>query len=40
MDGLKIDKSYINGLDQDAVTDSIVRLIVDFALTLGHRITA
>ena len=40
MDGLKVDKSYIYGVDQDAVTDTMARLIVDFALTLGFRITA
>jgi EAL domain-containing protein (putative c-di-GMP-specific phosphodiesterase class I) len=40
VDGLKIDKSYIDGLGKDAVTDSILRLIVDFAHTLGLRITA
>jgi diguanylate cyclase len=40
VDGLKIDKSYIDGLGKDAVTDSIVHLIVDFAHTLGLRITA
>jgi ammonium transporter, Amt family len=40
VDGLKIDKSYIDGLGKDAVNDSIVRLNVDFAHTLGLRITA
>ncbi len=40
VDGLKIDKSFIAGLGEDAVNDSIVRLIVDFAHTLGLKFTA
>ena len=40
MDALKIDKSFIAGLGEDAVNDSIVRLIVDFAHTLGLTVTA
>ena len=40
MDGLKIDKSFVDGLKEDAVNDAIVRLIVDFAHTLGLKVTA
>jgi EAL domain-containing protein (putative c-di-GMP-specific phosphodiesterase class I) len=40
VDGSKIDKSFIDGLDEDAVSDAIVRLIVDFAHTLGLKVTA
>ncbi|MGI8520511.1 MAG: putative bifunctional diguanylate cyclase/phosphodiesterase [Actinomycetota bacterium] len=40
VDGLKIDKSFIAGLGEDAVNDAIVRLIVDFAHTLGLKVTA
>jgi EAL domain-containing protein (putative c-di-GMP-specific phosphodiesterase class I) len=40
VDGLKIDKSFIDGLGEDAVNDAIVRLIVDFAHTLGLKVTA
>jgi EAL domain-containing protein (putative c-di-GMP-specific phosphodiesterase class I) len=37
---LKIDKSFIDGLGKDTVNDAIVRLIVDFAHTLGLKVTA
>ena len=40
VDDLKIDKSFIDGLGEDAVNDAIVRLIVDFAHTLGLKVTA
>jgi EAL domain-containing protein (putative c-di-GMP-specific phosphodiesterase class I) len=40
VDDLKIDKSFIDGLGEDAVNDAIVRLIVDFAHTLGLEVTA
>jgi EAL domain-containing protein (putative c-di-GMP-specific phosphodiesterase class I) len=40
VDGLKIDKSFIDGLGEDPVNDAIVRLIVDFAHTLGLKVTA
>jgi EAL domain-containing protein (putative c-di-GMP-specific phosphodiesterase class I) len=40
VDGLKIDKSFIDGLGEDPVNDSFVRLIVDFAHTLGLKVTA
>jgi diguanylate cyclase (GGDEF)-like protein len=40
VDGLKIDKSFVDGLGEDAVNDAIVRLIVDFAHTLGLKVTA
>jgi EAL domain-containing protein (putative c-di-GMP-specific phosphodiesterase class I) len=40
VDDLKIDKSFINRLGEDAVNDAIVRLIVDFAHTLGLKVTA
>ena len=40
VDGLKIDKSFIDGLGEDPVNDSIVRLIVDFAHALGLKVTA
>jgi EAL domain-containing protein (putative c-di-GMP-specific phosphodiesterase class I) len=40
VDDLKIDKSFIDGLGKDAVNDAIVRLIVDFAHTLGLEVTA
>jgi EAL domain-containing protein (putative c-di-GMP-specific phosphodiesterase class I) len=40
VDSLKIDKSFINGLGEDPVNDAIVRLIVDFAHTLGLKVTA
>ena len=33
-------KSFIDGLGKDAVNDAIVRLIVDFAHTLGLKVTA
>ena len=39
MDDLKIDKSFIHGLGEDPVNDAIVRLIVDFAHTLGLMMT-
>jgi EAL domain-containing protein (putative c-di-GMP-specific phosphodiesterase class I) len=39
VDDLKIDKSFIDGLVEDAVTDSIVRLIVNFVHTLGREVT-
>jgi len=40
VDDLKIDKSFIDGLGVDPVNDAIVRLIVDFAHTLGLTVTA
>ena len=40
MDDLKIEMSFIDGLGEDTVNDSIVRLIVDFAHTLGLKVTA
>jgi diguanylate cyclase (GGDEF)-like protein len=40
VDELKIDKSFVDGLGEDAVNDAIVRLIVDFAHTLGLKVTA
>jgi len=40
VDELKIDKSFIDGLGEDPVNDAIVRLIVDFAHTLGLTVTA
>jgi EAL domain-containing protein (putative c-di-GMP-specific phosphodiesterase class I) len=40
VDSLKIDKSFIDGLGEDQVNDAIVRLIVDFAHTLGLKVTA
>ena len=40
MDDLKIDKTFIIGLGEDPVNDAIVRLIVDFAHTLGFEVTA
>ena len=40
VDSLKIDKSFIDGLGEHAVNDAIVRLIVDFAHTLGLEVTA
>jgi EAL domain-containing protein (putative c-di-GMP-specific phosphodiesterase class I) len=40
VDELKIDKSFIEGLGEDATNDAIVRLIVDFAHTLGLKVTA
>jgi EAL domain-containing protein (putative c-di-GMP-specific phosphodiesterase class I) len=40
VNGLKIDKSCIDDLGEDPVNDAIVRLIVDFAHTIGLRVTA
>ena len=40
LDDLKIEKSFIDGLGEDTVNDSIVRLIVNFAHTLGLKVTA
>jgi EAL domain-containing protein (putative c-di-GMP-specific phosphodiesterase class I) len=40
VDGLKTDKSFIDGLGEGPVNDAIVRLIVDFAHTLGLKVTA
>jgi EAL domain-containing protein (putative c-di-GMP-specific phosphodiesterase class I) len=40
VDDLKIDKSFIDGLGEEAVSDAIVRLIVDSAHTLGLKVTA
>ena len=37
---MKIDKSFIDGLGEDTVNDSTVRLIVNFAHTLGLKVTA
>jgi len=39
VDDLKIDKSSVDGLKEDAVNDAIVRLIADFAHTLGLEVT-
>jgi EAL domain-containing protein (putative c-di-GMP-specific phosphodiesterase class I) len=39
VDGLKIEKFSIDGLGEDPVNDAIVRLIVDFAHTLGLKVT-
>ncbi len=40
VDELKIDKSFVDGLGKDQINDAIVRLIVDFAHTLGLKVTA
>ena len=40
VDDLKIDKSFIDGLGDGTVNDTIVRLIVDFAHSLGLKVTA
>ncbi len=40
VDDLKIDESFIHGLGEGPVNDSIVRLIVNFAHTLGLTVTA
>ena len=40
VDDLKIDKSFIDGLGDGAVNDTIVRLIVDFAHSLSLKVTA
>lgn len=40
VDDLKIDKSFIDGLGESAVNDAIVRLIVNFAHTLGLKVTS
>jgi EAL domain-containing protein (putative c-di-GMP-specific phosphodiesterase class I) len=40
VDDLKIDKSLIDGLGEDAVNDAIEHLSVDFAHTLGLKVTA
>jgi EAL domain-containing protein (putative c-di-GMP-specific phosphodiesterase class I) len=40
VDDLKIDKSFIDCLGEDPVNDAIVRLIADFAHTLGLKVTA
>jgi EAL domain-containing protein (putative c-di-GMP-specific phosphodiesterase class I) len=40
VDGLKTDKAFIDGLGEGTVNDAIVRLIVDFAHTLGLKVTA
>ncbi len=37
---LKIDKSFIDGLEKDMADAAIVRLIIDLAHTLGLRVTA
>jgi EAL domain-containing protein (putative c-di-GMP-specific phosphodiesterase class I) len=39
VDDFNIDKSFIDGLGEVAVNDAIVRLIVDFAHTLGLKVT-
>jgi EAL domain-containing protein (putative c-di-GMP-specific phosphodiesterase class I) len=39
-DDLKIDKAFIDGLGEDTVNEAIVCLIVDFAHTLGLKVTA
>jgi EAL domain-containing protein (putative c-di-GMP-specific phosphodiesterase class I) len=40
VDRLKIDRSFIDGLGEDAMNDTIVRLIVEFAHTLGLKVIA
>jgi EAL domain-containing protein (putative c-di-GMP-specific phosphodiesterase class I) len=40
VDGLKIEKSFIDSLGEDPVNNAIVRLIVDLAHTLGLEVTA
>ena len=40
VDGLNIEKSFIDGLGEDPGNDAIVRLIVDFAHRLGLTVTA
>jgi EAL domain-containing protein (putative c-di-GMP-specific phosphodiesterase class I) len=40
VDDLKTEKPFIDGLGEGPVNDSIVRLIVDFAHTLGLKVTA
>jgi len=40
VDASKIDKSFIAGPGEEAVNDAIVRLIVDFAHTLGLKVIA
>ena len=40
VDDLKIDKAFIDGLGEDTVNEAIVCLIVDFAHTLGLKVTA
>jgi EAL domain-containing protein (putative c-di-GMP-specific phosphodiesterase class I) len=40
VDASKIDESFIAGLGEEAVNDAIVRLIVDFAHTLGLKVIA
>ena len=40
VDDLKIDRSFIDGLGEDAMNDTIVRLILDFAHTLGLKVIA
>jgi Amt family ammonium transporter len=40
VDGSKIDKSFIDGLGEAEVNGAIVRLIADFAHTLGLKVTA
>jgi EAL domain-containing protein (putative c-di-GMP-specific phosphodiesterase class I) len=40
VDDLKIDKSIIAGLGEDAVNDAIVHMIVAFAQALGITVTA
>jgi sensor c-di-GMP phosphodiesterase-like protein len=36
----RIDKSFIDGLGEEAVNEAIVRLIVDFAHTLGLKLSS
>jgi EAL domain-containing protein (putative c-di-GMP-specific phosphodiesterase class I) len=40
VDDLMIDKSFTGGLGEDAMNDAIMRLIVNFAHTLGLKVTA
>jgi EAL domain-containing protein (putative c-di-GMP-specific phosphodiesterase class I) len=40
VDGLKVDKSFIDSLVEDTADDAIMRLIVDFAHTLGLKVAA
>jgi EAL domain-containing protein (putative c-di-GMP-specific phosphodiesterase class I) len=39
VDGVKIEKFSLDGLGEDPVNDAIVRLVVDFAHTLGLKVT-
>jgi EAL domain-containing protein (putative c-di-GMP-specific phosphodiesterase class I) len=39
-DGLKIDRSYVSGMVDGERDRAVVRLLVDFAVATGARITA